>query len=94
MVSGRVGLLNISIFGGGGGGGGGGGDSGGSGGCGVLMWLVYPTLSVVCLPYYLMFLCFLYFLGSWIMYEMVRFNLDDYLCSMYWHGASSFSSSM
>jgi len=57
MVSGRVGLLNISIFGGGGGGGGG-------GGCGLLMWLVYPTFSVVCLPYYLMFLCFLYFLEA------------------------------
>ena len=40
--------------------GGGGGGSGG-GGCGVLMCLVYPTPSVVCLPYYLIFLCFLYF---------------------------------
>ena len=49
-VSGRVGLLIISIFGGDGG--------------GVLMWFVYPTPSVVCLSYYLMFLCFLYFWGA------------------------------
>ena len=34
------------------------------------------------------------FLGSWISYEVVRFNLDDYLFCMYWYGASSFSGSM
>jgi hypothetical protein len=42
-----------------------GGGGGGGGDCDILMWLVYSTPSVLRLPYYLMFLSFL-FLGSWI----------------------------
>jgi NADH-ubiquinone oxidoreductase chain 5 len=39
MIFGIIGLLIISVFGG-----------------GSLMWLICPTPSVICLPYYLRFL--------------------------------------
>nr|AIY61653.1 NADH dehydrogenase subunit 5 [Embiratermes neotenicus] len=78
MVFGMVGLLIMSIFGG-----------------GSLMWLICPTPSVVCLPYYLKFLTlFVVFIGGWLGYEIASFVLGDGLFSMYFYGASSFSGSM
>nr|ASM93509.1 NADH dehydrogenase subunit 5 [Reticulitermes speratus kyushuensis] len=78
MVMGMVGLLVLSVFGG-----------------GALMWLICPTPSVICLPYYLSFLTFFFVsLGGLIGYEMAGFNFGDYLLSMCYYRVSSFSGSM
>nr|URH16937.1 NADH dehydrogenase subunit 5 [Nasutitermes pinocchio] len=78
MMVGMIGLLVMSIFGG-----------------GSLMWLICPTPSVICLPYYLSFLTlFVVFLGGWMGYEIAGFVFGDKLFSMYLYGISSFSGSM
>nr|WNL53751.1 NADH dehydrogenase subunit 5 [Nasutitermes sp. 1 MLW-2023a]WNL53764.1 NADH dehydrogenase subunit 5 [Nasutitermes sp. 1 MLW-2023a] len=78
MVVGMIGLLIMSIFGG-----------------GSLMWLVCPTPSVICLPYYLSFLTlFVVFLGAWLGYEVAGFMFGDSLFSIYLYNISSFSGSM
>nr|AQP29013.1 NADH dehydrogenase subunit 5 [Bulbitermes sp. D TB-2017] len=78
MMIGMVGLLVMSIFGG-----------------GSLMWLICPTPSVICLPYYLKFLTlFVVFLGGWLGYEIAGFVFGDKLFSMYLYKVSSFSGSM
>nr|QZK21929.1 NADH dehydrogenase subunit 5 [Amitermes sp. QLD_087] len=78
MMYGMIGLLIMSIFGG-----------------GSLMWLICPTPSVICLPYYLSFLTlFVVFVGGWLGYEMAGFSFSDGLYSMYFYGSSSFSGSM
>nr|WNL53894.1 NADH dehydrogenase subunit 5 [Microtermes mariae] len=60
-----------------------------------LMWLICPTPSVICLPYYLSFLTLLVvFLGGWIGYEVAGFVFSDGLFSMGWYGSSSFAGSM
>nr|AQP30108.1 NADH dehydrogenase subunit 5 [Microtermes sp. A TB-2017] len=60
-----------------------------------LMWLICPTPSVICLPYYLSFLTLLViFLGGWIGYEVAGFVFGDYLFSMGWYRSSSFAGSM
>jgi hypothetical protein len=49
----------------------------------VLMWLVCPTPSSICLPYYLRILTlFVLFLGGWLGYEMASFAFGDNLFSM------------
>nr|AQP29204.1 NADH dehydrogenase subunit 5 [Cyrilliotermes angulariceps] len=78
MVFGMVGLLIMSILGG-----------------GSLMWLICPTPSVICLPYYLSFLAlFVVFIGGWLGYEIANFVLGDKLFSMRLYGVSSFSGCM
>nr|AQP28885.1 NADH dehydrogenase subunit 5 [Hospitalitermes hospitalis] len=78
MMIGMVGLLIMSIFGG-----------------GSLMWLICPTPSMICLPYYLSFLTlFVVFLGGWLGYEIAGFIFGDSLFSMYLYNMSSFSGSM
>nr|WNH36508.1 NADH dehydrogenase subunit 5 [Nasutitermes nigritus] len=78
MMVGMVGLLIMSIFGG-----------------GSLMWLICPTPSVICLPYYLKFLTlFVVFLGGWLGYEIAGFVFGDSLFSMYLYNISLFSGSM
>nr|YP_009350449.1 NADH dehydrogenase subunit 5 [Nasutitermes octopilis]AQP27073.1 NADH dehydrogenase subunit 5 [Nasutitermes octopilis] len=78
MMVGMVGLLIMSIFGG-----------------GSLMWLICPTPSVICLPYYLSFLTlFVVGLGGWLGYEIAGFVFGDSLFSMYLYRVSSFSGSM
>nr|WMY24137.1 NADH dehydrogenase subunit 5 [Nasutitermes sp.] len=78
MMIGMVGLLVMSIFGG-----------------GSLMWLICPTPSMICLPYYLSFLTlFVVFLGGWLGYEIAGFVFGDSLFSMYLYNISSFSGSM
>nr|YP_009350488.1 NADH dehydrogenase subunit 5 [Orientotermes emersoni]AQP27186.1 NADH dehydrogenase subunit 5 [Orientotermes emersoni] len=78
MMYGMIGLLIMSIFGG-----------------GALMWLICPTPSMICLPYYLKFLTlFVVFLGGWIGYEMAKFSLGDNLFSIYLYDLVSFSGSM
>nr|AQP28599.1 NADH dehydrogenase subunit 5 [Hospitalitermes sp. A TB-2017] len=78
MMIGMVGLLIMSIFGG-----------------GSLMWLICPTPSLICLPYYLKFLTlFVVFLGGWLGYEIAGFVFGDSLFSMYLYNMSSFSGSM
>nr|URH16926.1 NADH dehydrogenase subunit 5 [Microcerotermes papuanus] len=78
MVFGMIGLLIMSIFGG-----------------GSLMWLICPTPSMICLPYYLSFLTlFVVFIGAWIGYEVAGFVLGDKLFSALLYGPSSFSGSM
>jgi NADH-ubiquinone oxidoreductase chain 5 len=43
-------------------------------GGGSLMWLICPTPSVICLPYYLKFLTlFVVFVGGWLGYEISGF---------------------
>nr|YP_009250682.1 NADH dehydrogenase subunit 5 [Heterotermes tenuior]AMX23011.1 NADH dehydrogenase subunit 5 [Heterotermes tenuior] len=60
-----------------------------------LMWLICPTPSVICLPYYLSFLTiFVVLLGGWLGYSISGFTFGDYLFSMYYYGVSSFSGSM
>nr|YP_006503955.1 NADH dehydrogenase subunit 5 [Coptotermes lacteus]AFM92455.1 NADH dehydrogenase subunit 5 [Coptotermes lacteus] len=60
-----------------------------------LMWLICPTPSIVCLPYYLSFLTFfVVLLGGWLGYEISSFSFSDYLFSIYYYGVSSFSGSM
>jgi NADH-ubiquinone oxidoreductase chain 5 len=54
-----------------------------------LMWLICPTPSVVCLPYYLRFLTFfVVLLGGWLGYEVSSFSFGDYLFSIYYYGVS------
>nr|AQP30553.1 NADH dehydrogenase subunit 5 [Aderitotermes sp. 2 TB-2017] len=78
MMFGMIGLLVLSIFGG-----------------GALMWLICPTPSMICLPYYLSFLTlFVLFVGGWIGYGMAGFSFSDDLFSMSMYSASSFSGSM
>nr|YP_009350995.1 NADH dehydrogenase subunit 5 [Oriensubulitermes inanis]AQP28294.1 NADH dehydrogenase subunit 5 [Oriensubulitermes inanis] len=78
MMVGMIGLLIMSIFGG-----------------GSLMWLICPTPSMICLPYYLKFLTlFVVFLGGWLGYEIAGFVFGDKLFSMYLYNVSSFSGSM
>nr|URH16904.1 NADH dehydrogenase subunit 5 [Nasutitermes gracilirostris] len=78
MMIGMIGLLVMSIFGG-----------------GSLMWLICPTPSMICLPYYLKFLTlFVLFLGAWMGYEIAGFVFGDKLFSMYLYSVSSFSGSM
>nr|AQP28755.1 NADH dehydrogenase subunit 5 [Microcerotermes sp. SB TB-2017] len=78
MAFGMIGLLILSIFGG-----------------GSLMWLICPTPSVICLPYYLSFLTlFVVFIGGWLGYEIAGFVLGDSLFSVHLHGPSSFVGSM
>nr|AIY61627.1 NADH dehydrogenase subunit 5 [Nasutitermes takasagoensis] len=78
MMVGMIGLLVMSIFGG-----------------GSLMWLICPTPSVICLPYYLKFLTlFVVILGGWLGYEIAGFVFGDKLFSMCLYGVSSFSGSM
>nr|YP_009351437.1 NADH dehydrogenase subunit 5 [Termes comis]AQP29596.1 NADH dehydrogenase subunit 5 [Termes comis] len=78
MVFGMIGLLIMSIFGG-----------------GSLMWLICPTPSVICLPYYLSFLTlFVVFVGGWFGYEVASFTFSDGLVSAYLYGTSSFVGSM
>nr|AQP29167.1 NADH dehydrogenase subunit 5 [Microcerotermes nr. havilandi TBRU3.18a] len=60
-----------------------------------LMWLICPTPSVICLPYYLSFLTlFVVFIGGWLGYEIAGFVLGDKLFSVLLYGPSSFSGSM
>nr|YP_009351034.1 NADH dehydrogenase subunit 5 [Planicapritermes planiceps]AQP28422.1 NADH dehydrogenase subunit 5 [Planicapritermes planiceps] len=60
-----------------------------------LMWLICPTPSVICLPYYLSFLTlFVVLVGGWFGYEMAFFAFGDNLFSMRSYGASSFAGSM
>nr|WNL54102.1 NADH dehydrogenase subunit 5 [Microcerotermes sp. 2 MLW-2023a]WNL54115.1 NADH dehydrogenase subunit 5 [Microcerotermes sp. 2 MLW-2023a]WNL54297.1 NADH dehydrogenase subunit 5 [Microcerotermes sp. 2 MLW-2023a] len=78
MVFGMIGLLVMSIFGG-----------------GSLMWLICPTPSMICLPYYLKFLTlFVVFIGAWLGYEIAGFVLGDSLFSVRLYGPSSFAGSM
>jgi hypothetical protein len=78
MVYGIIGLLVMSIFGG-----------------GSLMWMICPTPSVICLPYYLSFLTlFVVFVGGWFGYEVAGFYFSDGLFSVNIYGASSFAGSM
>nr|AQP30373.1 NADH dehydrogenase subunit 5 [Microcerotermes sp. I TB-2017] len=78
MVFGMIGLLIMSIFGG-----------------GSLMWLICPTPSMICLPYYLSFLTlFVVFIGGWLGYVIAGFVLGDSLFSVRLYGPSSFSGSM
>nr|YP_009711357.1 NADH dehydrogenase subunit 5 [Reticulitermes tibialis]QGA46873.1 NADH dehydrogenase subunit 5 [Reticulitermes tibialis] len=78
MVMGMIGLLILSVMGG-----------------GALMWLICPTPSVICLPYYLSFLTLFFIsLGGLIGYEMAGFSLGDYLLSVHYYKVSSFSGSM
>nr|YP_009351606.1 NADH dehydrogenase subunit 5 [Hirtitermes hirtiventris]AQP30056.1 NADH dehydrogenase subunit 5 [Hirtitermes hirtiventris] len=61
----------------------------------TLMWLICPTPSVICLPYYLSFLTlFVVFLGGWLGYEIAGFVFGDKLLSMCFYSFSSFSGSM
>nr|WNL54427.1 NADH dehydrogenase subunit 5 [Amitermes sp. A MLW-2023a] len=60
-----------------------------------LMWLICPSPSVICLPYYLKFLTlFVVFVGGWLGYEVAGFSFNDNLFSMYLYGPSSFVGSM
>nr|AQP30323.1 NADH dehydrogenase subunit 5 [Rhynchotermes nasutissimus] len=60
-----------------------------------LMWLICPTPSVICLPYYLSFLTlFVVFVGGWLGYEIASFVLGDSLYSVVFYSSSSFSGSM
>nr|ATL76473.1 NADH dehydrogenase subunit 5 [Stylotermes sp. CN13]ATL76512.1 NADH dehydrogenase subunit 5 [Stylotermes sp. Chi-156] len=78
MIVGMVGLLILSVVGG-----------------GFLMWIVCPTPSVVCLPYYLSLLVLLVvFLGGWVGYVVAGLSFGDQLFSMSWYSISSFSGSM
>nr|YP_009351619.1 NADH dehydrogenase subunit 5 [Acholotermes chirotus]AQP30160.1 NADH dehydrogenase subunit 5 [Acholotermes chirotus] len=78
MMFGMVGLLIMSVFGG-----------------GALMWLICPTPSMICLPYYLSFLTlFVLFVGGWLGYEMAGVSFGDNLFSKSFYAAVSFSGSM
>nr|AIY61575.1 NADH dehydrogenase subunit 5 [Prorhinotermes canalifrons] len=64
------------------------------GGC-VLMWLICPTPSVICLPYYLSFLTmFVVILGGWLGFSMADFEVSSSLFSMRLYSSSFFSGSM
>jgi hypothetical protein len=60
-----------------------------------LMWLICPTPSVICLPYYLGFLTlFVVFIGGWLGYEIAEFVFGDKLFSIHLYVASLFAGSM
>ena len=78
MVFGMIGLLIISVLGG-----------------GSLIWLICPTPSVICLPYYLKFLTlFVVLVGGWFGYALSGFVFGDNLISIYFYRTSSFVGSM
>nr|YP_009350267.1 NADH dehydrogenase subunit 5 [Apilitermes longiceps]AQP26717.1 NADH dehydrogenase subunit 5 [Apilitermes longiceps] len=78
MVFGMIGLLIMSVLGG-----------------GSLMWLICPTPSVICLPYYLKFLTlFVVLVGGWFGYALSGFVFGDNLISIYFYSTSSFVGSM
>nr|YP_009104741.1 NADH dehydrogenase subunit 5 [Macrotermes natalensis]AIT76165.1 NADH dehydrogenase subunit 5 [Macrotermes natalensis] len=60
-----------------------------------LMWLICPTPSVICLPYYLSFLTLLVIiLGGWVGYVLAGFVFGDDLFSVFFYSTTSFSGSM
>nr|URH16522.1 NADH dehydrogenase subunit 5 [Prorhinotermes simplex]WMY24268.1 NADH dehydrogenase subunit 5 [Prorhinotermes simplex] len=64
------------------------------GGC-VLMWLICPTPSVICLPYYLSFLTmFVVVLGGWLGFSVAGLEASGSLFSMRFYKSSFFSGSM
>ena len=78
IVFGMIGLLVMSVFGG-----------------GALIWLICPTPSIICLPYYLKFLTLLVLLlGGWLGYEIAGFSFSDNLFSMHLYTVSSFAGSI
>jgi NADH-ubiquinone oxidoreductase chain 5 len=47
-------------------------------GGGSLIWLICPTPSLICLPYYLKSLTmFVVFLGGWLGYDVAGFAFSD-----------------
>nr|QXT44538.1 NADH dehydrogenase subunit 5 [Patawatermes nigripunctatus] len=61
----------------------------------TLMWLICPTPTMICLPYYLSFLTlFVLFLGGWLGYVMAGFSFSDSLFSMRLYVVSAFAGSM
>lgn len=64
------------------------------GGC-VLMWLICPTPSVICLPYYLRFLTiFVVVLGGWLGFSVAGLEASGSLFSIRFYKSSFFSGSM
>nr|AIY62082.1 NADH dehydrogenase subunit 5 [Parrhinotermes browni] len=60
-----------------------------------LMWLICPSPSVVCLPYYLKFLTLLVLLlGGWLGYSLASFSFGDTLFFIRSYGLTSFFGSM
>nr|QAX91110.1 NADH dehydrogenase subunit 5 [Parrhinotermes sp. C MW-2019] len=60
-----------------------------------LMWLICPSPSVICLPYYLKFLTLLVLLlGGWLGYSLASFSFGDILFSIRSYGFTSFFGSM
>jgi hypothetical protein len=62
---------------------------------GSLRWLICPTPSVICLPYYFKFLTlFIVFVCGWLGYEIAGFVFGDKLISIHLCGTSSFTGSI
>jgi NADH-ubiquinone oxidoreductase chain 5 len=56
-----------------------------------LMWLICPTPSIICLPYYLRFFTVLVVVvGGWLGYGLAGSDFGDGLFSISYYGSSSF----
>nr|YP_006503903.1 NADH dehydrogenase subunit 5 [Porotermes adamsoni]AFM92403.1 NADH dehydrogenase subunit 5 [Porotermes adamsoni] len=61
----------------------------------VLSWLIFPTPSMICLPFYMKGLVlFVSLLGGWLGYLLSHSYLGCFLMSLRFYGLSSFSGSM
>nr|URX53053.1 NADH dehydrogenase subunit 5 [Glyptotermes sp. 10 AB-2022a] len=61
----------------------------------MLMWMVFCTPSMVCLPFYLKFLTiFVSLLGGWVGYEFSSISLSSSLVTQHFYTTSFFSGSM
>jgi NADH-ubiquinone oxidoreductase chain 5 len=64
-------------------------------GGGIVRWIIFPTPSIICLPFYLKILViFVSLIGGWVGYEFSRVNLRSSLISLFFYNTSSFSGSI
>nr|URX52923.1 NADH dehydrogenase subunit 5 [Glyptotermes sp. 5 AB-2022a] len=64
-------------------------------GGGMMSWIIFPTPSMICLPFYLKFLAiFVSLVGGWLGFELSSMNLGGLLISLFFYNSSSFSGSM
>nr|YP_009694056.1 NADH dehydrogenase subunit 5 [Indonemoura jacobsoni]QEI04324.1 NADH dehydrogenase subunit 5 [Indonemoura jacobsoni] len=61
----------------------------------LLSWFLFPTPSMICLPYFLKTLALsVSLLGGWLGYELAKFSLTFRLQTLRWHLLTSFVGSM
>nr|YP_009485863.1 NADH dehydrogenase subunit 5 [Limbodessus palmulaoides]AVZ66426.1 NADH dehydrogenase subunit 5 [Limbodessus palmulaoides] len=61
----------------------------------MLMWFIFPTPMMICLPYWMKLLAFMVsLLGGWMGYEISKFSLNYFSKSLNFYNLSNFFGSM